>query len=175
MALQQVKVEEQQRIIGFIPNFYVTYDKQAVPLTPKLKFYLAMKVLTDPVTIAGYGLNAAFYQMGGYPSYRQGAIGYGQRLGATFAGDYTNAIVGNAVLPSLLHQNVRYFYQGTGTTKSRLLHALSGEKHIVQFLPPLFPPINSRFCALPPSQMGITERNWPNLPEGRVDVRKSAA
>jgi hypothetical protein len=29
------------------------------------------------------------------------------------------------VLPSLLHQDTRYFYQGTGTTKSRLLHAIS--------------------------------------------------
>ena len=30
-----------------------------------------------------------------------------------------------AILPSILHQDPRYFYQGTGTTKSRLLHALS--------------------------------------------------
>jgi hypothetical protein len=32
---------------------------------------------------------------------------------------------GDAVLPSLLHQDPRYFYQGTGTTKSRLLHAMA--------------------------------------------------
>ncbi len=31
---------------------------------------------------------------------------------------------GGAILPSLLHQDPRYFYQGTGTTKSRLMHAL---------------------------------------------------
>jgi len=123
--VQQVKVEEQQRIAGLIPNFYVVYDQQAAPITSKLKFHLAMKLLTDPVTMAGFGLNAAIYQMTGYPSYRQGAKGYGQRLGATFAGGYTNILVGDAMLPSLLHQDVRYFYQGKGTTKSRLLHALS--------------------------------------------------
>ena len=125
LAVQQVRVEEQQRIIGFIPNFYVVYDQQAAPITPKLKFDLAMKLLTDPVTTAGFGLNAAIYQMAGYPSYGQGARGYGKRLGATFAGGYTNILVGDALLPSLLHQDTRYFYQGTGTTKSRLVHALS--------------------------------------------------
>ena len=125
LAVQQVKVEEQQRIAGLIPNFYVVYDHQAAPLTPKLKFNLATKLLTDPITTAGFGLNAAIYQMSGYPSYVQGAKGYGQRLGATFAGGYTNILVGDAVLPSLLHQDTRYFYQGTGTNKSRLRHALS--------------------------------------------------
>lgn len=125
LAVQQLKVEEQQRIIGVIPNFYVAYDQDTLPLTAKMKFHLAAKYLTDPVTTAGFALNAAIYQMSGYPSYQQGAKGYGQRLGATFAGGYTNILVGDAILPSLLHTDPRYFYQGTGTTKSRLLHALS--------------------------------------------------
>ena len=125
LAVQQLKAQEQQRIIGVIPNFYVAYEKNAAPLTPKLKFDLALKFLVDPVTMAGFGLNAAFYQIGGYPSYDQNLKGFGQRLGATFAGGYTNILVGDAILPSLLHQDPRYFFQGTGTTKSRLLHAIS--------------------------------------------------
>ena len=126
LAVQQVREEEKQRILGgIIPNFYVVYHPDAVPLTPKLKFHLAIKALTDPVTIAGFSANAAIYQAAGYPGYRQGAAGYGERLGATFAGGYTNILVGDALLPSLLHQDPRYFYQGTGTRKSRLLHALS--------------------------------------------------
>jgi hypothetical protein len=125
IAVEQVKAEEEQRILGVIPNFYVTYDPKAVALTPKLKFQLALRTLTDPVTIVGFGLNAAIYQMADYPSYRQGAAGYGQRLGATFAGGYTKILLGDAVLPSLLHQDPRYFYQGNGTTKSRLLHAMA--------------------------------------------------
>lgn len=125
LAAQQVKAQEQQRIVGVIPNFYVVYNHDAAPLTPKLKFHLAMKLLTDPVTTVGFGLNAAIYQMAGYPSYGQGAQGYGKRLGAIFAGGYTHILVADGVLPSLLHQDTRYFYQGTGTNKSRLLHALS--------------------------------------------------
>lgn len=34
-------------------------------------------------------------------------------------------MIGGAILPSLLHQDPRYFYQGTGTNESRTLHALS--------------------------------------------------
>ena len=125
IAAEQVKVEEKQRVFGVVPNFYVTYEHDAAPLTPKLKFQLAMKALTDPVTMSGFGLNAAIYQTADYPSYRQGAAGYGQRLGATFAGGYTKILLGDAVFASLLHQDPRYFYQGTGTTKSRLLHAMA--------------------------------------------------
>ena len=125
LATEQVKVQEHQRVLGVIPNFYVNYDHNAAPLTPKLKFQLAMKALTDPVTIIGFGMNAGIYQATDYPSYGQGAAAYGKRLGATFAGGYTKILLGDAVFPSLLHQDPRYFYQGTGTTKSRLLHAIS--------------------------------------------------
>jgi hypothetical protein len=125
VATEQVKIAETQRIVGFIPNFYVSYEENPVPLTSKLKFHLALRALVDPVTFAGFGLNAAIYQASNYPSYDQGAKGFGQRLGATFAGGYTNVLVGDAVLPSLLHQDPRYFYQRTGTTKSRLWHAIS--------------------------------------------------
>lgn len=125
-AKQQVKALEQQRILGFIPNFYVSYEPNPVPLSAKLKFQLALRALVDPVTIAGFGINAGIYQAADYPSgYDQGAKGFGQRLGATFAGGWTNIMVGDAILPSLLHQDPRYFWQGTGTTKSRLMHALA--------------------------------------------------
>jgi len=125
IATQQVKLEEAQRVLGIIPNFYVTYERNPVALTSKLKFQLAFKALTDPVTFIGFALNAGFYQAADYPNYRGGVEGYGQRLGATFAGGYTNIAIGYALLPSVLHQDPRYFYQGTGTNKSRLLHAVS--------------------------------------------------
>jgi hypothetical protein len=35
-------------------------------------------------------------------------------------------MIGGAVLPTVLHQDPRYFYQGTGSKRSRILHALSG-------------------------------------------------
>ena len=36
VAAEQVKVEEQQRVLGFIPNFYVVYDKNPEPMSTRL-------------------------------------------------------------------------------------------------------------------------------------------
>jgi hypothetical protein len=125
LATEQVNFEEHQRVLGFIPNFYVSYDKNALPLTAKLKFKLALKVSVDPVTFAGTNFLAAIDQADRYPDYVEGMKGYGQRFGAIYTNDLTDIMVGGAILPSILHQDPRYFYQGTGTTRSRLMHALS--------------------------------------------------
>jgi hypothetical protein len=125
IAAEQVKVAEHQRVFGIIPNFYVVYDHNAAPLTTKLKFQLATKVVFDPVTIIGVGMIAAINQAGDVPNYGQGAQGYAKRYGSSYAGGFTDIMIGGAILPSLLHQDPRYFYQGTGTKKSRALHAIS--------------------------------------------------
>jgi hypothetical protein len=125
IATEQVHLEEHQRVFGVIPNFYVVYDsKNAAPLSAKLKFQLAMRVSIDPVTFAGIGILAGARQAGGAPNYVEGAKGYGQRFGAEAATGFSDILIGGAVLPSLLHQDPRYFYQGTGTSSSRLKHAL---------------------------------------------------
>jgi hypothetical protein len=124
IATQQVHAEEKQRILGVIPNFYVVYDKQFVPLTPKLKFELAFRSSTDIVTIAGTAFLAGVNQAADTPDYQEGWKGYGQRFGNIYAGGVSDVLIGGAILPSVLHQDPRYFYQGTGTKKSRFLHAL---------------------------------------------------
>lgn len=124
IAVEQVHIEEQQRVFGFIPNFYVVYDAEnAVPLTTRLKFKLAMRVSIDPISLVAIASMAAIKQAADTPDYVQGAKGYGQRLGAIAADNFSDIMIGGAVLPSLLHQDPRYFYQGTGTTRSRLRHA----------------------------------------------------
>jgi Carboxypeptidase regulatory-like domain len=125
IAVEQVKLEEQQRVLGFVPNFYVSYDHNAAPLTTKLKFKLALRADTDPVTFLGVAFVGALDQGGATPNYGGGMAGYGQRVGALYTNGFTDIMIGGAILPSLLHQDPRYFYQGTGTTRSRLLHALS--------------------------------------------------
>jgi hypothetical protein len=126
IAAQQVRLAEQQRVLGIIPNFYVVYDsKNAVPMTTKLKFQMAYRVSIDPVSIVGAAALAGINQAGDTPDYRQGAIGYAQRFGAAYADGVTDIMFGGAILPSLLHQDPRYFYQGTGTIKSRMMHAMA--------------------------------------------------
>jgi Carboxypeptidase regulatory-like domain len=124
IAREQVKLEEKQRVLGFFPNFYVVYDRNAVPLTPKLKFKLALKTSTDPVTFLGASFVAIVDQAAGTPHYGGGFKGYGQRFGANYANGLTDIMIGGAILPSILHQDPRYFYRGTGTTKSRTIYAL---------------------------------------------------
>jgi hypothetical protein len=125
LATQQVKAEEKQRVLGIVPNFFVVYDKNAVPLTTKLKYELAFRAATDVVSIAGDVVLAGVNQAGDTPNYQQGAKGFGQRFGAAYADSFSNIMIGGAVLPSLLHQDPRYFYQGTGSGKSRAIHAMS--------------------------------------------------
>jgi len=126
IATEQVHIEEQQRVLGFIPNFYVVYDaKNAVPLTTKLKFQMALRVSVDPVSFAGAIFLGAVDQAADRPNYPQGWNGYGERVGSIYADGLTDIMFGGAILPSLLHQDPRYFYQGTGTIKSRALHAMS--------------------------------------------------
>jgi Carboxypeptidase regulatory-like domain len=124
VATEQLKVEEKQRVLGFIPNFYVSYEKDPAPLTPKMKFHLALKVSTDPVTAVGILGMAGIRQGANSMNYGQGWAAYGKRLGATAADGYSDILIGGAILPSLLHQDPRYFYQGTGTTSSRIRHAM---------------------------------------------------
>lgn len=125
IAIQQVQLEEKQRLFGIVPNFYVVYDPNPVPLTTKLKFSLALRAETDPVVFVGGAMLSAMDQAANLHDYGQGASAYAKRFGANYATAFSNVMIGGAVLPSLLHQDPRYFYQGTGTKRSRLLHALS--------------------------------------------------
>jgi hypothetical protein len=123
VAAEQLKAEEQQRVLGFIPNIFVTYEPHPEPLTAKMKFHLTYKGLTHPTFFAFEGLWAGVEQAGHMTDYPQGARGYAQRFGANLASGSSEALFANAILPSLLHQDPRYFYSGSGTKRSRAWHA----------------------------------------------------
>jgi len=125
VAAEQVKGEETQRVLGVVPSFYVAYGRNPVAMPASLKFNLAIRAETDPVTFTGAAILAGIHQAGGgSPAYQQGLKGYGQRYGAAYAGGVSDILIGGAILPSLLHQDPRYFYDGEGTTKQRVAHAL---------------------------------------------------
>ena len=125
VATEQVQIEEKQRVFGIVPNFYVVYETHPAPLTTRLKFHLALKTSTDIVSVLGVGALAGINQAGDTPNYGQGAKGYGERLGAVTADGFSDIMIGGAILPSILRQDPRYYYKGTGTNKSRILHAIS--------------------------------------------------
>lgn len=126
IAAEQMKVEEQQRVLAAIPNFYVTYDPKAVPLSPKQKFTLAWKTVIDPFTFAVVAGTAGVQQaQDHFKEYGQGAAGYGKRFGAVYADTLTGTFIGSAIFPSLLKQDPRYFYKGTGSVPSRTSYAIA--------------------------------------------------
>jgi hypothetical protein len=126
VAEEQIKRQEKQRVLRVVPNFYVSYVPNAAPLSSKQKFQLAWKTVIDPVTFgftAGIaGLEQAQNHFGGYG---QGAQGYAKRFGASYADTVSGTFIGSAILPSLLKQDPRYFYKGTGGTRSRALYAIA--------------------------------------------------
>jgi hypothetical protein len=126
LADVQIEEQEKQRVFGVIPNFYVSYEPNAARLTAKHKFGLAWKSASDPVTLAGVGVLAGLGQAGDrWGAYGQGAQGYAKRYGASYANVFASTIIGGAVMPSLLKQDPRYFYKGSGSKRSRILYAMA--------------------------------------------------
>jgi Carboxypeptidase regulatory-like domain len=124
VAQQQLKAEEHQRVLRFIPNMYVTYDPHPEPLTARMKFHLMYKGLTHPSFFVLEAAWAGIEYQANTPNWPQNAKGYGERFGANLAGGASEMLFSNAILPSLLHQDPRYFYQGSGGKGSRAWHAL---------------------------------------------------
>lgn len=126
VAEEQIKAEEKQRVLGIVPNFYASYIPNAAPLTPKQKFQLAGRLMIDPFTLVVVAGTAGLEQaQNHYFQYGQGAQGYAKRFGANYADTAIGTFIGNALLPSVMKQDPRYFYKGTGSTGSRIAYAIS--------------------------------------------------
>jgi hypothetical protein len=126
IAEQQIHEQEKQRVFGVVPNYYVTYHQDAVPLNTRQKFQLGWKSTLDPVSFGIAGAIAGVEQAtNAYSGYGQGAQGYAKRLGATYADFVAGTFIGSVILPSVLKQDPRYFYKGTGSRKSRFFYAVA--------------------------------------------------
>jgi len=108
---RELKQEEQQRLLGVVPNFNVVLNGQALPLTGGQKWDLALHGVVNP-----FYFGWAFVVGGGYSElvdsnsgYGWGPAGYFKRVGANYADNVNGALIGNALLPQLLHQDPRYF------------------------------------------------------------------
>ena len=126
IAQEQLHAQEKQRVLGIFPNFYVSYIWKAVPLTTGQKFQLALREQVDPEAFAGAAFAAGLEMaLGQYRGYGEGAKGFFTRTGAAYGDGFNSTLIAGAILPSLLHQDPRYFYKGTGSKRSRALYAIS--------------------------------------------------
>jgi hypothetical protein len=125
LGAEQLKSEEKQRLLGVLPDFFVSYASNAAPLTAAQKFQLGWKTIIDPVSLLGTSISAGIQQArNNYPEFGQGTEGYAKRFGAQYANRVSRVIIGRVVMQSIFHQDPRYFYKGTGSIRSRALYAI---------------------------------------------------
>lgn len=126
LAEQQVQLEMKQRVLGVMPDYYTSYDWNAVHMWPKQKFQLGIHAETDWVSLGIIGAEAGVEQFyNRFPEYGPGIQGYAKRYAAAYATDFTGTMIADVALPSLLHQDPRYFFKGRGSFRSRALYAIS--------------------------------------------------
>ena len=104
-----------KRIFGVLPN-YRTADGTApfVPITTRHKFYIAAKDSFDYPVFLTAALFAGYYQLDNEnPSFGQGLKGYAKRLATSYADQAVGNMMTEAIFPSLLHEDPRYFRIGS--------------------------------------------------------------
>jgi hypothetical protein len=127
IADQEIADQTKQRVLGVLPNFFTSYEWNAAPMNTKQKVKLTLRATIDPVAFITTGIVAGIEQeRNTFPDYGGGGVGYAKRYGAAYGDAFIGRFIGLAVLPSIFHQDPRYFYMGPpSTVKQRLVHAVS--------------------------------------------------
>jgi hypothetical protein len=119
--------QESKRIFGIIPNFRTSPSLlDYKPLTPKEKFEIATQDSFDRGTIALAALFAGeSFLTNATPSFGQGTAGYTRYLGTAYADFVIGDYMTEAIYPTILHQDPRYFRRGSGSGWSRVGYAMA--------------------------------------------------
>lgn len=124
---REVDEQEQQRILKVVPNFNTVINGHGVRLSKKQKTELALHATFDPFNLVGAVVLAGVSEVeDSHRGFGWGPGGFFKRVGANGLDVIDGTMLAGAVYPILLHQDPRFFRQGTGTIPSRLKHALLG-------------------------------------------------
>lgn len=121
------QAKQTKRILDIIPNFHaVSANTKLPPLSAKSKFLLATKDSFDYSAFIFAGLLAGGSMMeNSYPEFHEGAEAYGRYYWHTF----TDQAVGNyfteGIVPSLTHEDPRFYTLGSGNFFRRAGYAAS--------------------------------------------------
>jgi hypothetical protein len=115
------------RLFYALPNFLSLENAGHVPpLTAKQKFSVVARGSFDYVQYPWYAFLSGISQAeDSEPGFGQGAAGYGKRFGSAFADGTIENFMTGAILPSLLHQDPRFFQSGQGSFLRRCGYAVS--------------------------------------------------
>ena len=120
--------EQPSRILGIIPNFRaVSADKTLPPLSVGGKFWLATKSNFDYSSVITVGIESGISQATGSNNreFGQGAAGFGRRYWHSYADSVISNYLTTGILPSITHEDPRYYTLGRGTVLHRTGYALS--------------------------------------------------
>jgi hypothetical protein len=96
------------------------------PLTHQEKFKRWLQHTYSPYTFTSVLFNATWAQMvGDWPTYGGGMPGYGKRVGATLANTETSGFFKVFLLPTVMHEDPRFFYSGKQGVLARSWYAAS--------------------------------------------------
>jgi|HubBroStandDraft_1064217.scaffolds.fasta_scaffold198041_2 hypothetical protein len=126
-AIGQPDVVQDKRIFGVLPNYRTAEGSVPYsPITVKQKFTIATKDTLSPPSYLLGGAFAGLSQLtNSNPSFGQGLVGYAKRYGTNTGDQVIGNYMTEAIMPSLLHEDPRYFRKGTGSGWSRVGYALS--------------------------------------------------
>jgi len=126
IANEQLKEEEQQRVVGMLPTFNVSYRTNAVSLTPGQKMSLALHSVFDPAAFVVPWLEAGYKEgLDSDPGFGWGVEGLSKRAGAIYLDNLNGTIIGNGIFPIIFRQDPRYFRLGHGTVTHRILYSVA--------------------------------------------------
>lgn len=126
-SIPVVRFSAQGRMFGVIPNYRAAqYQENYQPLSTRQKYEIARKDSFDwPnfLLLAGFALQSQIASGG----FRQngGLSGFGKFYGRAMADQVIGSYITEAFLPSLLHEDPRFFRLGTGSILHRASHAAS--------------------------------------------------
>ncbi|HXB73168.1 MAG TPA: hypothetical protein VNY05_33330 [Candidatus Acidoferrales bacterium] len=117
---------EDKRIFGVLPNNRTTENSLPfVPISAKRKMTIAYKDSFDWPVYPTAAAFATLYQVENQnPSFGQGMAGYAKRFGTAYGDQMIGNMMTEGIVPSLLHEDPRYFRLGEGTKASRVGYAL---------------------------------------------------
>ncbi len=118
------------RTLVLFPGVDTVKDPDAVlpALTAREKFWIFRRRTVDFSLPVEAVMFAASSQATGYsPDYGAGAQAFAERFGSYAGSIASSSFFTDALLPSLLHQDPRYFRKGRGSTLSRIFYAIKSE------------------------------------------------
>lgn len=123
----QTQAPPDKRVFGVLPNYRTTNETAIyTPITVKQKFTIGAKDSFDYPLLLLAGALAGLGQLTDQnPSFGQGMAGFGRRIGTAYADQAIGNLMTEAIYPSLLREDPRYFRRGYGSKWGRTWYALT--------------------------------------------------